>query len=342
MLLKSILAPLLWKTPGAFALARLLGANYGLRCVLFHHIEEEPSAFTRGLDVGISAERFERLIEFIATHYSPVDLETVISASDGAALPERALLVTFDDAYRSVATDAAPCCKRYGVPAVFFVNGALVGNADLSSDNLICWIANNHGFDVLDAAARATVGNATEPFRTVGQVIGEFLPGLSSQQIEVFLADACGRLDVDRAALAREAQLYLNPSDVPGLLDCGFELANHTLSHARCRTLAPEETVRQIDGNQAVLHDLTGRRSRAFSVPYGSPRDLTPDVVRRLESTGENVVFVVEGRPNPEQLDLTHIDRVSLKGKNAADGFWDIEILPRMRDIRETLTRGRA
>jgi hypothetical protein len=75
-------------------------------------------------------------------------------------------------------------------------------------------------------------------------------------------------------------------------------------------------------------------------VPYGSPRDLTPDVVRRLESTGEGVVFVVEGLPNPPALDLSHIDRVSLKGKNAAEGFWDIEILPRMRVIRETLARG--
>jgi peptidoglycan/xylan/chitin deacetylase (PgdA/CDA1 family) len=337
---RSILAPLLWMNPGAFSLARLLGTDYGLRCVLFHHIESEPSSFTRGLDVGISAQRFERLIQFISTHYSPVELETVIGAGQGDHLPERAILVTFDDAYRSVATHAAPICKQYGVPAVFFVNGALVGNTTLSSDNLICWIANTHGFDVLNAAARATVGNAAEPLSSVGQVVGEFLPGLSNQQIELFLRDACDRLAIDTAALAEEAQLYLNPHDFRELFDCRFEVANHTLSHARCRTLTREEAALQIDGNQELLRDLTGRRSRAFSVPYGSPRDLTPDVVRRLESTGEGVVFVVEGLPNPPALDLSHIDRVSLKGKNAAEGFWDIEILPRMRVIRETLARG--
>lgn len=329
-------------TPGAFSLARLLGRDYGLRCVLFHRIEDAPSAFTRDLDVGISAERFEGLIQFISSQYSPVDFETVTALRERDYLSERAVLVTFDDAYRSVATHAAVICKRYGVPAVFFVSGGLVGNTTLSSDNLICWIANTYGFEALNAAARSTAGKEIEPLSSVRQLIGDFLPGLSNQQIQLFLQETCDRLALDAAALAQEAQLYLNPGDFPGLIDCRFELANHTLSHARCRTLAPDETVRQIDGNQALLRDLTGRDSRAFSVPYGSPRDLTPDVLRRLELTGENVVFVVEGLPNPQLLDLGHINRVSLKGKNAADGFCDIEVMPRMRAIRDTLTRGRA
>jgi hypothetical protein len=79
IMVRSILAPLLWMTPGAFSLARLLGPDYGLRCVLFHHIEDQPSSFTRGLDVGISVERFERLIEFISTHYTPAELSAEVS-----------------------------------------------------------------------------------------------------------------------------------------------------------------------------------------------------------------------------------------------------------------------
>jgi hypothetical protein len=61
-------------------------------------------------------------------------------------------------------------------------------------------------------------------------------------------------------------------------------------------------------------------------------------VVSRLEATGQRVVFVVEGLPNRRLLDLSHIDRVSLKGKSAAEGFWDIEVLPRTRRVRDALT----
>jgi hypothetical protein len=92
---RSILAPLLWMTPGAFSLARLLGPGYGLRCVLFHHVEDESSVFTRGLDVGISEERFERLIKFISSHYSPVDLETVIAAGERGHLRDLESIVLF-------------------------------------------------------------------------------------------------------------------------------------------------------------------------------------------------------------------------------------------------------
>jgi peptidoglycan/xylan/chitin deacetylase (PgdA/CDA1 family) len=339
---RTILAPLLWMTPGASSLVRLLGRDYGLRCVLFHHIEADACAFTRGLEVGVSVERFERLIDFISRHYCPVDLETVIRGVEQDGLPERAVLVTFDDAYRSVATQAAPICERYGVPAVFFLNGALIGNTALSSDNLLCWIANTHGFETLNAAARALVGDAIEPLRSVNQIIRQFLPRLSNEQIEAFLDDVCERLAIDPAALAHDAQLYLNPDDLRRLLDFGFEVANHTLSHARCRALQPEETERQIDGNHDLLLEMTGRHCRAFSIPYGSRRDITADVVSRLESTGEKAVFVVEGLPNRRALDLSYIDRVSMKGKNAAEGFWDIEVLPRIRRIRNELNGLRA
>ena len=333
---RSILAPLLWTMPGAFSLVDLLGRDYGLRCVLFHHIEDEASALTRGLDVGVTAERFERLIDFVSRNYSPVDLEAVIRHAEGDDLPERAILVTFDDAYRSVATQAAPICKKYGVPAVFFVSGGLIGNTNLSSDNLICWIANNHGFEVLNAVGRSVAGDAIEPLHSVSQVIGQFLPRLNSTQIDRFLDEACNHLAIDRVALARDAQLYLNPDDLRGLRDCGFEFANHTLSHARCRTLPPEETARQIDGNQALLLEMTGCRSRAFSVPYGSPRDLTPDVISTLKSTGQGLVFVVEGQPNRRALDLGHIDRVSLSSRNAAEGFWAFSWVLPIRNYQNT------
>jgi peptidoglycan/xylan/chitin deacetylase (PgdA/CDA1 family) len=55
----------------------------------------------------------------MARDYEVVSLETVLSGE----LPRRALLITFDDGYRSIAEVALPILRRLGLPSVFFVTG---------------------------------------------------------------------------------------------------------------------------------------------------------------------------------------------------------------------------
>ena len=70
------------------------------------------------------------------------------------AFPPRAVLVTFDDGYASTMEWAAPLCKRFEVPAVFFLNAAFLDNHRLAPDNLVCFAANVLGMETINAAAR--------------------------------------------------------------------------------------------------------------------------------------------------------------------------------------------
>ncbi|MEA3208003.1 MAG: hypothetical protein QOE70_1060 [Chthoniobacter sp.] len=64
-----------------------------------------------------------------------VDLETVLRGiDDPAALPDRAALITFDDAYRSVLLQALPVLREFGFPAVMFVPTDYVGLGSHSFD----------------------------------------------------------------------------------------------------------------------------------------------------------------------------------------------------------------
>jgi peptidoglycan/xylan/chitin deacetylase (PgdA/CDA1 family) len=50
---------------------------------------------------------------------------------DPATLPEKALLLTFDDAYRSLHTTALPLLRRLGYPGIVFVPTGFVGGTSL-------------------------------------------------------------------------------------------------------------------------------------------------------------------------------------------------------------------
>src|SRR5262245_47352403 len=82
---KSVLPYLLgrtiWGMPKNMQVARVLGANYGLRCLLFHDIAERPTTFTNGLGVTLTPEVFEARIKMAADRYTPVTLEDVLTDS---------------------------------------------------------------------------------------------------------------------------------------------------------------------------------------------------------------------------------------------------------------------
>jgi peptidoglycan/xylan/chitin deacetylase (PgdA/CDA1 family) len=320
----------------SFSLARLMGPGYGLRCVLFHDISNQASPFTDGLEVTLRPQDFEARIRFLAEHYTPVGLDAVLSAD--AKLPPRPVLLTFDDAYASVAHIAAPICRKYGIPAVFFVNASLVGNQDLALDNLVCYAANVHGMEPINLAARKAAPGKAWELASMGEVFSELLPLLALSARYEFreaLAEACR---INTAELARDARLYVTLDELRSLSASGFEIANHTYSHVHCRVLQGDDFRLEIEKNKQQLEDMLGRPVRAFSVPYGFSADLTPRLSAHLSKTGHEAVFLVESRANTSRTALHRLNRVSVRTSSDADFFGELEVLPRIRSIKDRLT----
>ena len=86
-----------------------------------------------------------------------------------------------------------------------------------------------------------------------------------------------------------------------------------------------------------MLEAVSGRKVRSFSVPYGSSADLTSDLVAHLQRSGYEAVFLAESRANPPCPDRFRLNRVSIRTGNDGALFSEIEILPRLRTIRNSL-----
>src|SRR4051812_30862547 len=112
--------------PRSYTLASLLGPS-GLRVVLYHHIADEESDLVRGLGVTTPPALLESHLDAFAKDYNVVGLDAVLAGD----LPPRSLLITFDDAYRSVLDIAAPRLKARSMPAVFFVTAGCPGSGRL-------------------------------------------------------------------------------------------------------------------------------------------------------------------------------------------------------------------
>lgn len=327
-----------WPLPLGFELARLTGPRYALRCLLFHDVANELSEFTNGLGVTMAVRGFEALIRFVSQYYTAITLQDYLDFRARGKFPPRPVVVTFDDAYSSVAVNAAPILKRYGVPAVFFVTASLVGNEELGLDNLLCYVTNKLGFETVRAVARQFSFTRTE-FVSLEQIFDHLLPEMSREQIRKFrtaLSDAAG---TSTRELAQKSQIYVSPEQLRALVQSGFEIGNHTYSHVFCRTLTADDFHEEIEGNKSKLEAVTGSKVRAFSVPYGSPVDLTSGLAENLRRSGHELVFLARDRSNSPETDPFRLNRISMHSGTDRDFFAEIELLPRLRSLADILLR---
>jgi peptidoglycan/xylan/chitin deacetylase (PgdA/CDA1 family) len=326
-----------WRIPGSFSVARLLGRSYSLRCVVFHDISAAESPFTAGMRISTTPEKFEAALRFLTAHYTPVHLEDVLTNCNGRGLPPRSLLVTFDDAYASVAELGAPLCRQFGVPAVYFANAALLDNERLSPDNLVCYVANVLGMETINTAVRAVPGKERLKLRSFADVIYVLFPAISLAEREVFL-DALRQVSgINERRMAQYANLYMTGKQLCDLKSFDFEIGNHTYTHTRCRSLTRDEFALEVDRNKAELEAVTGTKVRSFSVPYGSSQDVTPELAEHLDRSGHKAVFLNEGAANLRGADLFYVDRICSSVKSDDTMFSEIEILPRLRAMRNRL-----
>jgi peptidoglycan/xylan/chitin deacetylase (PgdA/CDA1 family) len=331
-----------WRIPGSFGIARILGPSYSLRSVVFHNISATESPFTTGMSVSVTPAKFEAALRFLTRYYTPVRLQDVLTNADGRGLPPRAVLVTFDDAYASVAESAAPLCRQFGVPAVFFVNAAFLDNQRLAPDNLVCYVANVLGMETIRAAAGTVRGVGTFELQSLSEVFNCFFPAISLAEREVFLDALRQSAGINEGRMAREAGLYLTSKQLGEMASFDFEIGNHTYTHVHGRSLSRLDFGPQVERNKAELEAASGTKVRSFSQPYGSSKDLTRDLAEHLHRSGHEAVFLSESVSNPRGADPFHLNRVSSRAESDDTFFFEIEVLPRLRAVRNRLFRHSA
>lgn len=117
---------------GSTASRKTLESESGLRCpaILYHHVGPLlPGTYP---DLTVSPKQFEQQIRWLASkgYVGILPSDWIRCRREGASLPEKAILLTFDDAYDDTAQYALPILRRYGFGAVVFVVTGQLGGTN--------------------------------------------------------------------------------------------------------------------------------------------------------------------------------------------------------------------
>jgi peptidoglycan/xylan/chitin deacetylase (PgdA/CDA1 family) len=258
--------------------------------VLYHHISSERDGFTSNLGDTIAPDLFEQHVRYFAGHFDLIAPADLISGR----LPRRPLLVTFDDAYRSVLEVAGPILKSVSAPSLFFLNPATIESTCLALPNVLSVATEELGFEAVLAAFNADGRGIT----STGALIATLVPTMRLAEINEVKQRLFARMGVTEAELRRSSNLFLSPGNLSRFDDYGIVVGNHSTSHQFLRALSPDELEGEITGASAALRRLTGQPVSYFSVPYGNEADAGASVLALARASGHRAIFLVHDRSN--------------------------------------------
>lgn len=243
-----------------------------MRIVTYHRVAD-PAA-TPDLDpslVSATPDGFRAQMQHLRRSYEPVSMSDVLRALlEERKLPPRAVLVTFDDAYRDVAEHAWPVVRTLGIPITIFVPTGYPGQR-----GRWFWWDRLHkarrrlGETAWREAVLATAaeeGISTEGAAAAGD-LRRFLRHLPHDRTEGVVDRVCERAGFDPAACGPPTVLRWDELREMG--DRGVEFGAHTVSHAALACVDDGRLRREIRESLADVERELGVRGRTLAYPYG-------------------------------------------------------------------------
>ena len=253
----------------------------------FHRIDTGDPALYPGL-ASVDPRGFEDVITAVARTFHPITVQDFVAALVGdAQLPERAALVTIDDAYRDVAEVAWPVLQRVGVPAVLFVPTDYPDHPERT----FWWDRLHAAFHASGPDRWAAVGadgsSSLDAFRSVRARL-KSMPH----------ADAMAEIDTMVATLGDEP-LDATPrvaswDTLRRLAGEGLAMAPHSRSHPMLDQLPPDQLEAEIAGSRADLCAHIGDAAtiaNVFAYPAGGH---DPTVRSAVVAAGYDAAFTTE------------------------------------------------
>ena len=297
-------------TSGALSLLERGDAAQGefLRVLTYHRVDDpaaRPWLYPR---IMVTPEAFEEQMHFLADNYRVLGVPELIELWEkGGSLPPRAVLVTFDDAYRDFAEYAWPILKRYQLPATLFVPTAFPDHPERSFwwDRLYQAVTFTSCRTSLDTPMGQVPLRTADERKEAFSRLRDYTKSLPHAEAMAWVAEAC-----DELGAAPQASAVLGWNELRKLAKEGVTLGAHTQTHPLLNRITPEQVRAEAAGSLSDLQREIGDVLPILAYPSGG---FNADVVTIVQEAGIRVAFTTDtGLNDWRQLDALRLRRINV------------------------------
>jgi peptidoglycan/xylan/chitin deacetylase (PgdA/CDA1 family) len=316
------------------------GRSEGRVLILLYHrvatLKSDP------WDLAVTPDRFAEHLEVLREYAMPMKLGQLSVALNDGRLPDRSVVVTFDDGYFDNLRNAKPLLERYDVPATVFVTSGFIGQkrqfwwdeldrlvlqpgrlpdrVQLSVDGKTYHWELGESADYTEEDFRSHRGwkarkECQTPRHYLYTSLHHLLRPLSAGERRRKVAEVRSwRID---APERRPRHRPLSVGEIGRLQRGGLvEVGAHTANHPLLSELPVAQQRREIKKGKARLEQILGYPVSSFAYPYGKPEDYTVETVDLVRQAGfacacSTVADVVRRSSDPFQLPRVWVRNIS-------------------------------
>ena len=258
--------------------------------------------------ISASPREFEQQVSWLSGHARVLSLGELLELKRSRDRPPpRAVLMTFDDAYRDFAEHAWPALRAHGMPATLFVASAYPGSA-----SACFWWDRLHRALSCTPRRDLLATRAGDLALTKQSDRAEAHRALCAWVVRAPHAEAMAEVERVVEALggvARRASPVLSWDELRQLAGEGVTLAPHSRTHPRLDRVATEQAREEIVGSRDDLIREIGRCPPAFAFPGGGHDARLRNL---LKEAGVEVAFTTRRGSN----DVSRADWLALQRTN--------------------------
>lgn len=254
------------------------------------------------------ASKFEKQINYLKSNFNIIDIKSLELAFKGKMrLPEKALLITFDDGDYSLYEKGLPILKRYDIPAVVFIISGLI------ETNKAFWWKTVETY-----------------YKQQGKTYAE-----ARKKVNVLKQSS----ETDRrkylANIPILQQRQLNIKELNEFEDNNITIANHTHTHPMVNNCSIEQLKDELDKVQNSFREWGFSGFDIFAYPNGNWDIKTETYIR----SRINIAFLFDHKLNSFPINPMRISRIKV------DTFDDLSefkvkvsgIHPKLLEVKQSL-----
>lgn len=305
--------------------------------LMYHRVAEvQPDPWA----LCVTPQHFTEQLEVLRQYGGVVSLRQLSMALRDGSLPDRAVVVTFDDGYADNLYHAKPLLERYDIPATIFLTTGAIGRgrefwwdeleqlllqpgslpatlrlkiagaehqwelgeaADYDAES--CWVHNRWR-----AWGEPDFGLRQSLYRALYQLLYP-LPEQQRVKVQDELLAWAGA----SAHSARSSHRSLSKEEAVALADGGLiEIGAHTVTHSLLSAAPASVQESEIRQSKLYLEGILDRPVTSFAYPFGKRSDYTEQTVAIVREAGfacacSNFAGGVSNDADPYQLPRTYV-----------------------------------
>lgn len=253
---------------------------------------------------GLDLQLFKEQIQFFKEHFNIIKMEDVIAAyTDNYSLPEKAILLTFDDGYSDNYLNVFPILKEENIQGSFFIPGKTFVEHQLLDVNKVHFVLASTNitnlvqevFKQLDyyRGKEFDIPSNEELFREYAKeerfdkkeviFVKRILQTALPEKLRNIIASNIFAKYVGLSEEKFAYELYMNYDQIKCMKKSGMYIGLHGYDHYWLGNLESRKMEQDIDKALEVMSEVINPRLWVMNYPYGSYND---NVVNYIQNKG--------------------------------------------------------